>query len=305
MHSTPQHCSKSAPQLSVQAALQQTAQLLARAHIDTPQQEAHLLLRHVTGQSLTELMCNLQRTLSGDEAATLNRCVHRRLAREPLPYITGHATFRGRRINVNPHVLIPRPETELLIDVARDVVHQAAGTEQSRLFIDVGTGSGAIALSMACELQNARILAVDVSAQALQVARTNIAAYGATHIVELVRGHLVSMIATGVKADAIIANLPYVRTGDLANLAPEISRHEPWLALNGGRDGLSLVRCLCEDALRILKPSGWLLLEIGDSQCDAVRDSLSHGEWQCVEAIPDLAGIPRVVTACREPAVRR
>lgn len=288
----------------MQAALQHAAQLLVHASVDSPQQEAHILMQHATGQSLTEIMCNLQSILSEDEAAVLNRCLHRRLLGEPLQYITGHAIFRGRRISVNPHVLIPRPESELLIDVAHNVVNTEFSTQPAPLYIDVGTGSGAIAVSVACECPGARVLAVDASARALQVARSNIAAHGVSGLVELVHGHLVSMVATGTRADVIIANLPYVRTSDLANLAPEISRHEPWLALDGGPDGLSLVQRLCEDALRILKPLGWLLLEIGDSQCDAVRKMLSHSGWQRVDAIPDLAGIPRVVAACSNPAAR-
>ncbi len=300
MHSTPPHCSKPAQPLSIQGALQRAAQLLARASSDSPQQEAHILLQTVTRQSLTQVMCSLQRILTTDEAKLLEECLQRRLAREPLQYILGHATFRGCHIHLNHHVLIPRPETELLIDVAHDVLDHATTRVQVPLIIDVGTGSGAVAVSLACELPHARVVAIDTSAQALQVARTNICANHADDRVALIRGDLVSMI--GGNTDVVVANLPYIPTDELSHLAPEISQHEPLVALDGGPDGLRLQRRICEEAIHVLKPGGWLLVEIGHSQSHPVTHMLSGVHWDRVDIVRDLSGIPRVIAArSRDP----
>ncbi len=276
--------------------MQYCAHALSQAGIESAHQEASLLLQHVTDQSLTTLLCNLQLPLSPVESALLDTYLARRLQREPLQYILGHAIFRGRRFSVDARVLIPRPETELLVECVHRLSAQSfCGCDPLHL-IDVGTGSGVIAVTLACEIAGSRTLALDISREALRVAQENARRHAVTHQVAFAQGDLVSMI--GITTDAIIANLPYVRTDDRSLLAPEIANHEPWHALDGGTDGLSVVRRLCEEAPRVLKPGGYLLLEVGAAQAEDVMRTLWRAErWEHVKSEADLSGIQRVITA--------
>ena len=213
------------------------------------------------------------------------RYLHQRLEGKPTQYITGRQEFFGREFRVTPDVLIPRPETEQLIEAA--LAHPA------EKILDVGTGSGAIAITLALE-SKARVVATDLSASALHVASENAKTLGAR--VEFVRCDLTSAFADE-SFDMIASNPPYVPETDSPVLQREVRDHEPALALFGGPDGLAIYRRLIADAFRVLKPGGRLVMELGFTSLDPVRELL--GEWRDIEVVHDLAQIPRVIISSK------
>jgi len=270
--------------------------VLSDAGNECARQEATWLLQHVTRQSPPEFFSNLQRTLSPSETSRIQEQLTRRLRHEPLQYILGSAAFYGRDYYVDSRVLIPRPETELLVETALAKLSEMPRNGKSLWLADVGTGSANIAITLACESPSTSVLALDSSAAALQVARVNIAAHSAGDRVHPVQGDLLT--AVGRRLSAIVANLPYIRTRDIALLSPDISCYEPHEALDGGPDGLAPILRLCELAPRVLLGGGSLLLEVGDNQADRLVEHLSKDvAWDSASASTDLRGIRRVVTA--------
>ena len=227
--------------------------------------------------------------------------LERRVAREPVQYIVGKAWFYGRPFYVDRRVLIPRPETELLVDVALGLRPRLREPVEAPLFADVGTGSGILAITLALELMGARVVATDVSREALQVASLNRTHYGVEEEVQFVCCDGLSGLQGAF--DAIVSNPPYVRSADIANLQREVRDHEPHFALDGGEDGLDVVRRLVELSESRLAPGGSLLAEVGVGQADAVVELLRRSDgWAEVKAVDDLAGVPRVVCATRHTA---
>ncbi len=219
--------------------------------------------------------------------------VARRSTGEPLAYILGEREFYGRPFLVTPDVLIPRPETELVVD--RALAARARGARgSSPLLLDIGTGSGCLAITLALECVGARVIATDVSAAALEVAARNAARHGVVSRVELRHGPLTAGVA---EASLIVSNPPYVGEQDRAALPGEVRDHEPGVALFGGPDGLDVIRTLVPAAAHALRADGCLILEIGAGQWPAVRDIANASGFASVEAFEDLAGIPRVVVA--------
>ena len=273
--------------MTVKQALSRARDMLARHDIEDSSLESELLLRHVLNKDRVKLYSNLDYELTSEEESGFFCLVQRRLNGEPSAYITGHREFYGIDLTVDRRVLIPRPESEFLVEKAR----QLAVTYSSSLIADIGTGSGAIAISLALNLPEARIYASDVSQDALDVARINCQKHGLANI-DLLHGDLLDPLPEPV--DIIIANLPYVTQADLPGV--NTLGFEPAQALDGGADGLDTIRKLCCQAGTKLKPDGHLLLEIGQEQKDAVT-ALLHGLFPTaeVEVIPDLAGIDRVI----------
>lgn len=245
------------------------------------------LLVAVLGVDRAALIAHPERPLSQDEATAFEALVLRRAAGTPIPYLTGRRAFYDRDFLVTPAVLIPRPETEHLIEIALD---WARGRHGLRI-VDVGTGSGAIAVTLAAHLPGASVWAVDQSPETLDVARQNAARYDVP--VTFVQGDLLEPLA-GESMDLIAANLPYIATDELAGLA--VARYEPRLALDGGPDGLALIRRLLAQAPGVLAPAGLALLEIGAGQGAAVcalAESAFPGAR--VRLLADYAGLDRVV----------
>ncbi len=220
--------------------------------------------------------------------------VMRRRAGEPIQYITGEAEFYGLPFRVTRDVLIPRPETEHLVEKALDV---AARFAQPRI-ADIGAGSGAIAIALAHKLPRAKITAIDLSAAALGVARKNAARNLAEEKIRFLEGDLLEPVA-GEQFEIIVSNPPYVPAADRATLSVEVRDFEPPLALFAGEDGQEVVRRLIPAACAALAPGGFLLLEIGHGQSDSIRRILAHSGFEQIEFIPDLQGIPRVAWAQR------
>jgi release factor glutamine methyltransferase len=272
--------------VSLKQALSRARGILTQKNIDDAPLEGELLLRHVLGISRTQLYLDLDRRLSPEQEEAFRQLVKRRLNGEPIAYITGHREFYGLDFYVDPRVLIPRPESELLVEEALSL----AQNYPLSTIAEVGTGSGAIAISLALELPETRIYATDISASALEVARLNCQKHGVADRVYLLQGNMFDPIPEPV--DLAVANLPYVRKSQLAG-----EMFEPLLALDGGSDGIEKIRQLCRQADGKLRPGGFLLLEIGQGQGKAVATLLNTlfpgGK---VKLTADLSGIERVVS---------
>ena len=271
--------------MTLKQALSRARDTLAQNNVDDAPLEGELLLRYALNISRTRLYLDLEHKLSPRQEQTFWRLVERRLSGEPTAYITGHREFYGLDFHVDPSVLIPRPESELLVETALEL----AQNNQILTIADIGTGCGAIAVSLALELPQARIYATDISAAALEVTLGNCRKYGVTDRVRLLRGDMLAPLPHPV--DLIIANLPYVKETELAETG-----FEPRLALNGGPDGTEMIGRLCRQIDGKLRPGGYLLLEMGMGQRETVTALLHtifpEGE---IEVIPDLSGIERVI----------
>lgn len=286
----------SAAPLTVAAALAQAIPALAAAGVDTPRLEAQLLLIWVLKGRREDLARDPERMLSEREQIIYEKAVSLRTQRRPLPYITGEAWFYGRPFKINRAVLIPRPETEGLATAALEKCQN----EPAPQIADIGTGSGCLAVTLACELPQARVWATDLSPDALTLARKNVVRYGLQDRVTLLQGDLLQPLPTDARLDVIVSNPPYVTQSDLPTLQPEVRDYEPRLALSGdggasGTDGTALHRRLLHEARASLKPRGWLLMEVGQGQIVAVTAAARALGYADVEARPDLAGISRVV----------
>ncbi|MBI4286525.1 MAG: peptide chain release factor N(5)-glutamine methyltransferase [Chloroflexi bacterium] len=263
-------------------------EVLTAASIDDAALESEMLLRYVLNLSRVELFQQLNTALTPGQEQAFAGLVARRLSREPTAYITGHREFYGLDFYVDRRVLIPRPETELLVEKA---IALAEGNPIA-VIADVGTGSGAIAVSLAVNLPGAKIYATDIAADALDVARLNCRKHGVAGQIGLLEGDLLDPLPRPV--DIIVANLPYVRKSDLAQV--NTIDFEPKIALDGGADGLDKLRCLCQQVPGKLRHGGHILLEIGQGQGEAISMLLHRlFPFAGVEVTPDLAGIDRVV----------
>lgn len=277
-------------------ALVATRQTLKAANFDDAAVESAHLLCHILGISKTELYSEPERMLTTSEIKELKLLTDRRLHHEPLAYIVGHCEFYGHDFHLSQHTLIPRPETELLVEEAVNFARGHHHPENQFTLADIGTGSGAIAISLALELPEARVYATDIDAQALKTAKINCRHHRVTARVVLLRGNLLEPLPEAV--NVIIANLPYVRNYELETLEPEIANFEPRIALVGGEDGLDIIRRLLSQIQGKLRPNGCLLLETGYNQGKAVVSLLTrHFPGADVGLIPDLAGIDRVARA--------
>jgi release factor glutamine methyltransferase len=287
------------------------AQLEAAANGEA-RRHAEVLVLHVLGCDRAYLFAHPERELTEDEQAQYQALISRRASGEPLQYVTGHQEFWKADFLVTPAVLIPRPETEHLIEQVLALIQQSAPSAGPHLkLIDVGTGSGAIAVTLSRELPQAEVHAVDLSPAALEVARRNAERLGArVHFAQsdllasVLGAHVQGNDVQGnvVGFDFVVSNPPYVGLREQAQVQEVVKRHEPPMALFAGEDGLDVIRRLIPQAFQALRPGGWLLMEIGYTHSEAVMAMLSG--WHDVHAVADLAGIPRVIVA-RKPVARK
>jgi release factor glutamine methyltransferase len=275
--------------VTVKEALIRARQVLSNNNIEDASLESELLLRHILRVGRVQLYLGLDQELSPDQQEALWQVVRRRLEHEPTAYITRHREFYGLDFYVDSDVLIPRPETEILLEKAIDL----ARNNTIRTIADIGTGSGAIAISLAVHLSHAEIYATDISAAALRIARLNCQKHGVTDRVHLLEGNMLEPLPESV--DLIVANLPYVKESDMSRV--NTVKHEPSLALDGGSDGVAKIRLLCAQVKSKLHPRGNLLLEMGQGQAEAVHAILYNLFPSAkIEVTPDLSGIERVVS---------
>lgn len=287
--------------MTIQQALESaTERLAADVHLrETARRDAELLLMHAAALRRTDLIAYPQRELAPVQAAALETAVGRRLRHEPVQYITGTQEFYGLPLKVSAAVLIPRPETEHLVESVLELLPH----DRPLAIADVGTGSGAIAIALATHLPLATVTALDLSTAALAVAQANARTYSLCERIRFLRSDLLDGLSAQEREggfDAIVSNPPYVPTGDHETLHPQVREHEPATALYAGEDGLSVYRRLVPQAAAALRPGGLLAMEFGWGQSEALGELLAS--WQDLSFVKDLQGIPRVVLA-RRPAV--
>jgi release factor glutamine methyltransferase len=275
-----------------------SADYLADKGVESSRLDAEHLLAHVVGVARLGLYLQFDRPLTSEELDGFRPLLRRRAQREPLQYIVGRQPFRELDLEVTPAVLIPRPETEVLVDV---VLEWAAGRHgEPMTAVDIGTGSGAIALSLAFEGAFASVLATDVDEEALRVAGRNRDAAGLTGRVELRHGPLFEPLRPGERFDVIVSNPPYVAESEAETLQPEVADWEPRGALFGGEDGLDVLRELVLGARDALKPGGMLALEVGAGQADTVARMMEDADgYDDVRVRRDYAGKQRIVSGRR------
>ena len=292
---------------TVGEAVREAAARLRVSGSRSPRLDAELLLAAALGVERTGLLRAPERELTADEARRLEGYVARREAHEPVAYIRGRRAFRTLELEVSPAVLIPRPETETLVDVALEVlaavpVRADGAAEYEPRVLDVGTGSGCIALALAAEDPFVRVTAVDVDEAAADVARRNAARLGLGGRVEVLVSDLLAGLEPDAWFDLVVSNPPYVPAGEYEALETNVRDYEPRLALHGGTDGLDVYRRLLPQAACALLPGGTLAVEVGAGESEAVAELFAAtGMYEPARVRADLAGIPRVVWARRGP----
>ena len=272
--------------MTINDVLKEATQILQNAGVPEARREAGSLLSFVIGKDRTFLIAHAAGEVNNVDQ--FREVVERRAAGEPLQYITGTQDFFGREFRVTPDVLIPRPETELLVEATLEV------SKAATLICDVGTGSGCIALTLLCELNHARAVAIDKSPAALEVAKFNAQKLAVADRAEFVVSNCFDALDPR-EFDLIVSNPPYVSAGVIEGLQREVRDHEPLIALSPGPDGLSIIRRLIHESPKFLKQNGHLIMEIGFDQGEAVQQLIDAKVWELLEVRPDLQCIPRIV----------
>lgn len=278
---------------SIAQALVEATQILRKAGISDARRDAATLLAHLIGRDHTYLITHAERDLAATDVARFRSYVERRAAGEPLQYITGHQAFFHLDFTVTPDVLIPRPETELLVELALELLDEVS---EPPLVCDVGTGTGCIAISLLHERPHLRGVALDISPPALNIAAHNAARHGVRERLSLIASDgFAALEAERAQFSLIASNPPYVTGTAYDSLQREVREHEPRVALTPGGDGLDVVRRILTDAPRFLLSGGHLLMEIGFDQHEAVRAMIDARVWTLLDIHKDLQGIPRTV----------
>jgi release factor glutamine methyltransferase len=276
------------------------ARRLEQSGADEARRTASILLAHQLGVDRTHLLTHPEQAISDEDGESYLRMIARRAAGEPLQYITGHQEFYKLDFLVTPAVLIPRPETEFLVECVLALIRDAQLA--SPLIVDAGTGSGCIAVTLAVELPAARLIATDISGAALVVAQQNAERHGVSSRIAFHEGDLLApLVALGIKhqVDILASNPPYVAASKPELVQREVRDYEPHAALFGGDDGLTFYRRLLDEGFDIVRPGGHLVCEIGYSQLEAITTMVAASPWQLIGVTHDLQGIPRTLTMRR------
>ena len=283
--------------MTVLEVIQRSAGFLGKKGVDSPRLQAEWLLARVLQVPRLNLYLSFDRKLSESELDAIRELVRRRGDREPLQHILGSASFCGFEIKVSPHVLVPRPETELLAERAWQRLATCAALRPAAL--DWGTGSGCIAIALAVHCPVAEIHALDVSVEALTLARENAAKNGVAERIHFHSSDGFSGLPSGLSFDLIASNPPYIPNAEIETLSPEVRDHDPRRALDGGPDGLDFYRRLAGDAAGFLRSEGSMLLEFGDGQREQVCEILVQHNWIVESVESDYSGRPRILRARR------
>jgi release factor glutamine methyltransferase len=276
--------------VSIARAIKEAAEIFRAHGIVEPRLEAGLLLSHTLGRDRTFMIAHSEREISPEELGTFHNFLSRRAAGEPLQYITGHQEFFKLSFEVTPDVLIPRPETELIVETVLDLFPADARFS----FADIGTGSGCIAISILNERPHAQATAVDKSGRALEIAHRNANRHQVSARLRLLQSDLFSELGPNETFDLIVSNPPYVSDKEMSGLQREVQR-EPRSALAGGSDGLEVIRGLMRAAPPHLQSHGHLIFEFGINQDGAIREFVNEDVWELIELRQDLQQIPRMV----------
>lgn len=282
--------------MTVLEVIQKSTEFLTRKGVESARLQTELLLAHVLKLPRMKLYLNFERALSETEIAAMRELVRRRSLREPLQHITGTASFAGWEMAVNRHVLVPRPETELLAEAGWQFLSKL-GLEATAL--DFGTGSGCLAIALLAKCPQARVTAVDISAAALAMARQNAARHQVEDRLTFVCGDGFSALETGSRFNLLISNPPYIPSAEIATLQPEVRDFDPHPALDGGVDGLDYYRMLAREAPQWLEPGGKLMVEFGDGQSPALEKLFAEQKWIVEAVLPDYSQRQRILIAQR------
>ena len=285
--------------LRVDAARRDIAQRLRNRGFDTPDLDARILVSHALGLDHTALVHAGQRRLEATEIARMETLAARRLAREPIARITGIKEFWSLPLKITPAVLVPRPETETVVEQALAMLDRTGARSCALRIADLGVGSGAILIALLTELPNSCAIGTDCDPAALAVARENARCLGVAARAKFIACDFGAGLGRG--CDLVVTNPPYICTDEIAGLDPEVREFDPRRALDGGPDGLAAYRAIAIDAQRILAPGAHLIAEIGKGQGDAVAALFAAAGFGRIRIVPDLAGISRAVVAIRNP----
>lgn len=277
--------------------IQRTTGFLAKKGVESARLQAELLVAHVLALPRMQVYLNFERVLTATEEDRLRQLVIRRGDREPLQHILGTTSFCGLELVVNRQVLIPRPETELLAEQGWSYLNARARDGLEPTALDFGTGSGCLAIALAVHCPTAQITALDISGEALEIARVNAARHGVAERIRFRQGDGLAAVAGGPGFDLIVANPPYIPTAEIDTLQPEVRQHDPRTALDGGPDGLDFYRQLAGGAQPLLNPAGKLMSEFGDGQEQALAELLAKENWIVEAIIQDYTQRPRLSIA--------
>ena len=284
--------------MTILEVIQRSTDFLAKKGVPSPRLQVEHLMAHALRMPRMKLYLSFERALSQEQLDAVRALVQRRGRREPLQYITGSAAFCGLELAVNPHVLSPRPETELLADRAWKFLQDSSGPPSAPAALDLGTGSGCLAIALAVNVPAAAIHATDACAQALALARDNAARHHAA--IQFHHGDLFAALPSPARFHLIISNPPYIPTARLAELEPEVRDHEPRLALDGGADGLDFYRRIAAEAGAFLEPDGRLMLELDDDGPEAAAEIFRQQNWIVEPIEADYNQRPRILIARRQ-----
>jgi release factor glutamine methyltransferase len=271
--------------VTVLEVISKSSDFLAKKGVDSPRLQTELLLAHVLQLPRMKLYLNFERKLTEPELDSLRKLVQRRGQREPLQHLVGSASFCGLEMAVNRHVLIPRPETELLAEAGWQFLSTL--NSQPSTVLDFGTGSGCIAIALAAKCPTTRVVALDLSAEALSIAKQNAATNSVAERIEFRHGDGFAALQPGERFNLIVSNPPYIASAEIETLQPEVRDHDPRGALDGGADGLDFYHRLATEAPTFLKPHGKLMLEFGEGQADAISAILTAQNWRVEAVHPD------------------
>ena len=280
--------------MTIAAARRALSDAFRQSGIDSPELDARILVGHLLGLDHTALATAADRTLDESEARALAALATRRIAREPIARIVGQKEFWGLPLRITPATLVPRPETETVVEAALAAIDANGARTRTLRIADLGAGSGAILLALLSELPCAFGIGTDLSHEALATARDNAIRHGLSRRAAMLACNFGDALDCGF--DLVVTNPPYIAAGDIASLSPEV-RHDPHRALDGGPDGLAAYRAIAADARRLIKPLGHLVLELGAGQADAVTKLLQAENLLSAPVLSDLNGIPRALTA--------
>jgi release factor glutamine methyltransferase len=283
--------------VTVLEVITKSAEFLAKKGVESPRLQTELLLSHVLQLPRMKLYLNFERKLTEPELDGLRKLVQRRGQREPLQHLIGSTSFCGLEMAVNRHVLIPRPETELLAEAGWQFL--ATRSSQPSTALDFGTGSGCIAIALAAKSPTTRVVALDVSAEALAMARQNAERNQVANRLEFRHGDGFAVVKSGERFDLIVSNPPYIASTEIETLQPEVRDHDPRGALDGGADGLDFYRRLAAEAGDFLQSHGKLMLEFGEGQAEAISFILSAAGWSVEAVQPDYTQRLRYLVARR------
>ncbi len=275
--------------------IKRSTDYLAAKGIDSPRLQSELLLGHVLQKPRLNLYLEFDKSLEEKALNTYRDLIKRRAKREPLQHLVGSTSFCGYPIKVSPDVLIPRPETELLAEQAWHFLTRRSqeGFHNSHV-LDFGVGSGCIAISLAKKFPEIRIDAIDISPGAIAMARSNAEINGINDKIEFYTGDGFTAIPPSKRYDLIVSNPPYISSGEIANLQPEVRDHDPRIALDGGRDGLDFYRLLSTESPQFLSSDGTLMIEFGDEQIKGIENIFGRNPWNIESVVKDYSGKPRI-----------